>query len=714
VQLLPIPNIYAQDVVGIASFPAVTVIALSTTLITPGIISGFITVPAVTLTISTAPGETWTGSNGAAWAAPWVHVIGTSTIQSNTGQQVTGGNGWDQSLDYQPGLVNGDLLVKVQLQALTERYNNINFRFTATINDTGSGNSVRWSALTGLFEISRDISGSEVTLGSGSFSPAVGWFWVRVHWFNSLIQARIWPDGSGEPGTWTATASDATYQATVGNVALRTQTGSSGGAITSAWDDMTLAVSVQGPPTPAVVSAAATVPYPIISDGSPQTTMNSWLTTSTASSLLASQSPITSSTYTGVQGTRPVFIDANTTYQSMLGWGAAITDSAAYVIGTMPTSNKNALITELFSPTSGIGISFVRLPIGASDFSRTAFTFDDGSADPSLTNFSISHDLTYTVPVLQAALAANSNLKILGSPWSPPAWMKIGSTGLNGGTLNPTYYPAYAQYFVKFIQAYAAQGLPIYAITPQNEPLFNTAPYPCMGMSASEAVTFIGTHLGPALSAAGLSTKIITYDHNWDVTSYATTVLGDGTAGPYTSGSAWHAYAGTPDAMTTVHNAYPAKDIYFTEITGSQPGNFASDLQWHMMNIINGAPLNWARAVIEWNLVLDQNNGPIIGTWTQGQPIVTVNTGTAALTRYSTYYAIAHASKFVKPGAQRISCTTYGAGFIIAAGYKNPDGTRVIVASNNAGSAQTFKIIEGNKEWSVTIQAGDVQTFVLP
>jgi endo-1,4-beta-mannosidase len=165
--------------------------------------------------------------------------------------------------------------------------------------------------------------------------------------------------------------------------------------------------------------------------------------------------------------------------------------------------------------------------------------------------------------------------------------------------------------------------------------------------------------------------------------------------------------------MTTVHNAFPAKDIYFTEITGSQPGNFASDLQWHMMNIVNGGPLNWARAVVEWNLVLDQNNGPIIGTWNQGQPIVTVNTGTAALTRYSTYYAIAHASKFVKPGAQRISCTSYGAGFIIAAGYKNPDGSRVIVASNNAGSAQTFKIIEGNKEWPVTIQAGDVQTFVL-
>ena len=223
---------------------------------------------------------------------------------------------------------------------------------------------------------------------------------------------------------------------------------------------------------------------------------------------------------------------------------------------------------NLFDPVNGAGISYLRQPMGASDFALSNYTYDDipaGQTDPNQTNFSINHDLSYIIPVLKQALQINPQIKIMGSPWSPPAWMKT-TDSLNGGSLNQSAYPSLAEYFVKYVQAYAAQGLPIDAITVQNEPLNSTTSYPSMSMQPKEEASFIGSALGPAFSSAGIKTKIVIYDHNWDNTTYAKTVLANTTANPYIDGSAFHCYAGSVGAQNTVHNAYPDKNIYFTHV----------------------------------------------------------------------------------------------------------------------------------------------------
>jgi glucosylceramidase len=443
--------------------------------------------------------------------------------------------------------------------------------------------------------------------------------------------------------------------------------------------------------------------------------VQSWLTTTDQKNLFTPQPPITRIAYDGTTGTRPIVIDATTKYQSMLGFGAAVTDSATYTIWRMPAAARATLMTELFDPIHGHGISVVRLPIGASDFARFNYTYDDnyGKADKSLTNFSIKPDMAYTIPLLQSALLLNPNLTIIASCWSPPTWMKR-RFGLRSGHLKHDYYAAYAQYFVKFIQAYAAEGLSIYALTLQNEPKHKTKSYPSMLMTATEQATLISEYLGPALAAAHIDTKILAYDHNWDDLTYSQAVLADSQAQQYIDGVAWHAYAGSVGAQTTVHNAYPHKHTYFTEITASQPGNFALDLKWHMRNIILGAPANWARCTIHWNVALDEHNGPINGGYNFGQGIITVDTASAAITRYAPYYAIIHASAKVQPGAYRISCTSYEAKHVIAVAYLNPDGSKVCIILNDASSLETFKVIENNFEFMVTMQPGDVTTYYWP
>ncbi|MGB4758528.1 MAG: glycoside hydrolase family 30 beta sandwich domain-containing protein [Candidatus Saccharimonadales bacterium] len=438
-------------------------------------------------------------------------------------------------------------------------------------------------------------------------------------------------------------------------------------------------------------------------------TVQWWRTNAGASQLYAPQTGLSWQPYDGNPGTRPITVDSSQQYQAMLGFGAAVTDAATSVIWSMPTVERAALMDDMFGG-SGLKLDVVRLPMGSSDFARSAYTYDDSvSPDPTLADFSVAMDETYTIPLLQAALQRNPNLKIFAVPWSAPAWMKTNGS-LNAGSLKPEYYGAYAQYFVKFIQAYQAHGLGIYAVSPQNEPLHTTGSYPSMSMSAAQQAVFIGQHLGPAFAAASITTRIITYDHNWDNTSYASNVFDDPQAGGYTSGSAWHAYAGEVTAQTTVHNAYPGKDIYFTEITASQPDNFGPDLQWFMRNIGIGAPYNWARTSIYWNLALDENNGPLNGGYTTGQGVVRVASSNAAVTRYSTYYGLKHLSHKLVPGAVRIGCTNHGTGYVLATAYQNPGGSTICHLLCDAQSAQTFKLIADNKSVTLTLQPGDVVT----
>ncbi len=441
-------------------------------------------------------------------------------------------------------------------------------------------------------------------------------------------------------------------------------------------------------------------------------TVNVWETTSDKSKLLAAQTNVNFAADAGTNATT-VTVDENTTYQTIDGFGYALTGGSASLINGLG-ANQSAFLTDIFSTASGhVGSAFVRITIGASDMSASDFTYDDiaSGTDNSLTSFSISKEMTDLVPVLKKIIAINPSIKILATPWTAPVWMKqstTGNGGFTGGNLNPAYYDAYARYFVKYIQAMAAQGITIYAVTPQNEPL-NANNNPAMTMQPNEETNFIKNNLGPTFAANGITTKIIAYDHNCDRPDYPETVLADASANPYVDGSAFHLYAGDISALTTVHNAYPNKNVYFTEQFIGGPGNFAGDFSWHMNNLIIGAPRNWSRVVLEWNLAADPNYNPhTAGGCTTCLGAVTIS-GTS-YTKNTAYYTVAHASEFVKAGAVRISSNTFSASIQDVA-FKNPDGSKVVVALNTATSSQTFKIKWGAESFTYTLPAGAAATF---
>jgi glucosylceramidase len=448
-------------------------------------------------------------------------------------------------------------------------------------------------------------------------------------------------------------------------------------------------------------------------------TVSVWLTTGDQTKLLAQQADISFAASSAAASTT-ITIDDATTYQTIDGFGAAMTGSAAYNFNQKLTaSQRDALFNDLFTG-SGIRLTFLRHSIGASDFSAYGdYTYDDqpsGQTDTGLTAFSLGSDLTDVVPMLKAARAKNSAIKLLGSPWSAPAWMKETQSLRNGYYLSTAYYDAYARYFVKYVQAYAAQGLPIYAVTLQNEP-GNTAAYMSMRMDPGNQAAFLKNNIGPAFQNAGLSTKLIAYDHNWDnktptISNYVQSVFADATAASYAAGSAWHGYSATSGIpnMTAVHNAYPNEDIWFTEITGSVGSSFAGDLKWHLSNIIIGNMRNWAKSALEWNLALDQNSGPTNGGTNNCRGVVTVNNATGAVTRNVEYYALGHASKFVDPGAVRVASNSV-AGGIEDVAFKNPDGSRVLIALNNSSAANTFKVSWSGQSFTYTLPAGAAATF---
>ncbi|HEU5147525.1 MAG TPA: glycoside hydrolase family 30 beta sandwich domain-containing protein [Chryseosolibacter sp.] len=440
-----------------------------------------------------------------------------------------------------------------------------------------------------------------------------------------------------------------------------------------------------------------------------------WLTTGEQSKLLSKEGdiPITVEAETNFP---TITLDPSIKFQEIDGFGAALTGSSAYLINNkMSAAQRLELLQDLFHP-DGIGISYLRMTIGASDFSLEDYTYDDmpaGETDYPLEHFTIATDKADVVPVFQQILDIAPEIKIMGSPWSPPAWMKTNGS-LIGGRLKPEAYDAYAQYFVKYINAYAAEGIDIDAITPQNEPLHFTANYPCMEMQASEQLEFIKNHLGPTFAAEGLSTKIIAYDHNWDNTQYAISILNDPTASQYVAGSAFHAYAGDVSAMSVVRNAHPDKGLYFTEISGGEwATNFADNLQWNMKNIFIGATRNWSRNVLMWNLALDENNGPTNNGCQDCRGVVTINSANGSVTRNVEYYAIAHFSKFVRPGAHRISSTEFAASTQLEhVAFQNADGSKVLVVSNASSEGKSFTVKWAGGQLTCFINARSVVTLV--
>jgi len=439
-----------------------------------------------------------------------------------------------------------------------------------------------------------------------------------------------------------------------------------------------------------------------------------WETTADQSQLLAPQASATFNAGSG-SASQTITVNPSTTYQSMTGFGASFTDSSAWLVANSPL--RSQIMTKLFSPTNGIGLDFLRQPIGASDFSQSLFSYDDmpsGQTDPTLAHFSVDHDNAYILPVLQQALSLNPNITIMATPWSPPGWMKS-SGSMIGGTLNSGDYQVFADYLTKFVQAYDAAGVPISLITAQNEPEYSPSNYPGSTFTASQEASFIGNNLGPDLQKAGLSTKIIAYDHNWNDTTFPETVLGDPTAGPYTAGVAWHCYAGDPSAQTTVHDAYPNKDTYFTECSGTQSANpadtFADSLDWQTENLIIGATRNWAKTVATWNMALNPSGGPSMNC-TDCTGVVTVDNSADTAAYNAEYYVLGQASKFVKPGAVRIDSNTFGSGNVEDVAFRNPDGSNALIVLNaDTANAHTFNVDENGQYFSYTLPARAVATF---
>jgi len=439
--------------------------------------------------------------------------------------------------------------------------------------------------------------------------------------------------------------------------------------------------------------------------------VNAWVTTADQSKLLQAQTSFNFAADAGTNATT-ISVDETQTYQGIDGFGFTLTGGSAGLLNGLGANQTNVL-NELFGTANGqIGISYIRISIGASDLSASDFTYNQTAGDFNMNNFSISAENQDLLPILKKIIAINPSIKIIATPWTAPTWMKVNTTGNNGytgGSLNTAagYYDAYARYFVKYLQAMQAQGITIDAITPQNEPL-NPYNNPSMVMQPNEQANFIKNNLGPQIRAAGFQTKIIAYDHNTDRIDYPETVLADGGANPYVDGSAFHLYAGNISSLTDVHNAYPNKNVYFTEQWVGAPSNFGGDLSWHVNTLIIGATRNWSRNVLEWNLAADPNNNPhTAGGCSTCLGGITVS-GTS-ITRNVGYYIIGHASKFVRPGAVRIASNLSGS--IQNVAFKNSDGSKVLIALNNGSSSISFKVKWGAESFTYTLAAGAVATF---
>ena len=436
-----------------------------------------------------------------------------------------------------------------------------------------------------------------------------------------------------------------------------------------------------------------------------------WLTKPDQSVLLAKQSTILS--FGSNSNNAPnIEVNASQTFQTIDGFGFTLTGGSADVINQLSASKRSALLQELFgSSENSIAISYIRISIGASDLNAFTFSYDDmpeGQTDVNLDNFSLQPDVDGVIAVLQDILAINPNIKILGSPWSPPVWMKDNNSTI-GGSLQLQYYSVYAQYFVKYIQQMENLGITIDAITIQNEPLHD-GNNPSMLMTAESQTNFIKNNLGPAFSSAGISTKIIAWDHNCDNPQYPITVLSDPLANQYVDGSAFHLYNGDINALSTVHNAFPNKNLYFTEQYTSSSGTFSGDLNWHLKNVIIGSMRNWSKNALEWNLANNANYGPHTeGGCTTCKGAITVNSS-ESYTRNVGFYIIAHASKFVPDGSKRINSNITGSLQNVA--FLTPTGKKVLIVLNEGNTDELFNI-KTNNEWVTTsLGAGAVGTYI--
>ena len=412
-------------------------------------------------------------------------------------------------------------------------------------------------------------------------------------------------------------------------------------------------------------------------------------------------------------------------FQTMDGFGVAVTGSTCYNLLKMKPEDRKEFLETTFSPEKGFGFSYVRISIGCSDFSLSEYTCCDKEG---IENFALTSEETqYVIPILKEILAVNPNLKIMGTPWTAPRWMKVNNltdlqphNGWTSGQLNPKYYADYGEYFAKWIKAMADNGIKIYSVTPQNEPL-NRGNSASMYMGWEEERDFVKNGLGPALKKAGLDTKIYAFDHNYNYDynpttganaeqrGYPTKIYEDADAKQYLAGAAYHNYGGDKDELKVVHNAAPGMDLVFTETSigeWNDGRNLATRLIDDMEQVALGTVNRWCKGVIVWNLMLDEDLGPNRpGGCQTCYGAVDINRDYTTLTRNSHYYIIAHMSSVVKPDAVRIGTTGFSTNGLTYSAFKNPDNSYAVVMSNAKSEEVKVTLDDGTHHFPVTVPA---------
>ncbi|MFD5642935.1 RICIN domain-containing protein [Streptomyces anulatus] len=429
-----------------------------------------------------------------------------------------------------------------------------------------------------------------------------------------------------------------------------------------------------------------------------------WVTTPDGSKKLAPEGSIP---FTGTPQAVDIRIDAADKGQKFTGAGASVTGASAHLLQSLPQAQRTAVLKSLFSTEGdGIGLNYLRQPLGSTDFDAdgNAYTYEDTRGA-----FSIDRDRSRIVPVLKQATAINPAIRFMGSPWSPPAWMKTNNS-LNGGSLRTEHYQTYADYLVKAIRAYGQEGIALTDLTAQNEPEFATS-YPSMSMTSAQQADFLRV-LDRALTAANLPTNILAYDHNWDHPNYPLDVFARTGGIQRIIGAAFHCYGGAPSAQKQIADA--GKRVFFTECSGTDSANpattFGDTLKWHTENLVVQNMRNGGETVINWNLALDRNGGPHQGHCTNRcNGIVEIDGG--QVTRNAEFYVLGHVAKFVKAGAVRIGSTSQGAGGVQNVAFQNSDGSRAAVVVNTASGAQRFSLTDNGKSLAYTLPAGAVATF---
>ncbi|TDD27832.1 glucan endo-1,6-beta-glucosidase [Kribbella turkmenica] len=470
----------------------------------------------------------------------------------------------------------------------------------------------------------------------------------------------------------------------------------------------------------------------------PTSTARVWVTTPDRAELLHERAPV--SFRRGASDLTTITVDPRTSYQSIDGFGASITDSSANVLYRLSPAEREKTMRALFDPKQGIGVSFLRQPVGSSDFTAETehYTYDDvppGRTDFGLTHFSIAHDEQQILPLLRRAKQLNPALKVMATPWSPPAWMKTGDS-LVGGRLkdDPAVYDAYARYLVKFVQAYTRAGVPVDFLSIQNEPQNRTpSAYPGTDLPVRQAAAVI-ERLGPLLRKASPRTKILGYDHNWTThpgdiastppgedpeTDYPYKLL-QSPAARWIAGTAYHCYSGDPSKQTDLHKAFPSKGIWFTECSGSHgpddtpPQIFRGTLTWHARTLMIGTTRNWAKSVVNWNIALDSTGGPHLGGCDTCTGLVALHPD-GTVSKDAEYFTIGHLSKFVKPGAVRIGSTSYGTtgwnGHLMSVAFRNPDGSTALLVHNENDDPRSFAVAVGDRSFEYDLPGGAIATF---